>query len=153
MSTPKAGTLVSLTAALAMTLTLGACVAGPSRSTSNAPSPVEAGPLTIRFDNGAREHVHVYLIGQRREWLLGRVEPGAIATLRLPDASLADDPGFVRLAVLSGGGVTLRAARDPRARLTIAQSASEIMSRRWRFAQGELTSPLPRATRGEPGAR
>jgi len=133
---------------LVLPLTLSACVAGPSRTASHGPAPVEAGPLAIRFDNGAREHVHVYLVGQRREWLLGRVEPGATTTLRLPEASLADDPGFVQLAVVSGGRVTQRAARDPRAKLTIAQSASAILSRQWRFAQGELTSPLPRAERG-----
>ena len=147
MTTPQVRTRFSLAATLLTTLTLGACAAGPSRSVSSAPTRVEAAPLTIRFDNSAREHVHVYLVGQRREWLLGRVEPGATATLRLPDASLADDPGFVQLAVVSGRGVTQRAARDPRARLTIPQSASEIMSRRWRFAQGELTSPVPRAER------
>jgi hypothetical protein len=148
MSTPQARTPFSFAATLLMTLTLGACVAGPSRPASHGPTPVTAAPLAIRFDNGDREHVHVYLVGQRREWLLGRVEPGATTTLRLPDASLADDPGFVQLAVVPGGRVTQRAARDPRAKLTIAQSASAIMSRQWRFAQGELTSPVPRADRG-----
>ena len=149
MSTPRARTLVSLTAALAMTLALGACTGAPRRFELDGPSPAQDRSTALRFDNGGRERVHVYLIGQRREWLLGRVEPGAVATLRLPDASLAEDPGFVRLAVVTGGHVTQQAARDPRARLTIPQSASDIMSRRWRFAQGELTSPMPRADRGQ----
>ena len=148
MTTPRARALVSL-AMLLSTLALGACTGGPRRSAPDRLSPAQDRPHTVRFDNGGREHVHVYLIGQRREWLLGRVEPGAIATLRLPDASLADDPGFVQLAVVTGGPITQQAARDPRARLTIAQPASAIMSRRWRFAQGELTSPAPRAERGD----
>ena len=147
MTTPRARTLVSLTATLVVTLALGACVGGPGRPAPVDPAPMEDRPLGVRFDNGGREHVHVYLVGQRREWLLGRVEPGAVATLRLPDASLAGDPGFVQLAVVTGGGVTQQAARDPRARLTIAQPALAILSRRWRFAQGELTSPVPRADR------
>jgi hypothetical protein len=36
--------------------------------------------------------------------------------------------------------VTLQAARHPRAKLTIAQPAAAILSQRWKFAQGELTS-------------
>jgi hypothetical protein len=151
MTTPRARTLVSLTVALLLTLTLGACAGVPQRTTPEGPSSLYDRAPTVRFDNGGREHVHVYLIGQRREWLLGRVEPGAIATLRLPDASLADDPGFVQLAVVTGGGVTQRAARDPRARMSIAQPASAILSQGWRFAQGELTSPAPRADRGHVG--
>jgi hypothetical protein len=147
MTTPRARALVSLTATLVLTLALGACAGGARRALPNDPSPMEDRPLTVRFDNGGREHVHVYLVGQRREWLLGRVEPGAVATLRLPDASVADDPGFVQLAVVPGGRITHQAARDPRARLTIAQPASAILSLRWRFAQGELTSPVRRAER------
>jgi hypothetical protein len=151
MSTPRARTLVSLTAALVMTLALGACAGGPRRFGPEAVSPAQDRPPTVRFDNGGRERVHVYLISQRREWLLGRVEPGAIAMLRLPEASIADDPGFVQLAVVAGGGVTLRAARDPRARLSMPQPASAIISRGWRFAQGELTSPVPRTELGHVG--
>jgi hypothetical protein len=143
MTTPRARTLVSLMAAMAAPLLLGACAGGASRPVAGGPAPVEAPAQAIRFDNLAREHVHVYLVGQRREWLLGRVAPGAVATLRLPE-ELADDPGFVQLAVLAGGQVSQRAARDVRARLTIAQSASAILARQWRFSQGELTSPTGR---------
>ena len=149
MTTPRARALVSLTTTLALTLALGACAGVPQRSLPDAPSSQQANAPAVRFDNGGREHVHVYLVGQRREWLLGRVEPGAVAMLRLPDASLADDPGFVQLAVVTGGRVTQQAARDSRARLTIAQPASAILSRGWRFAQGELTSPVPSAARGQ----
>ena len=46
----------------------------------------------------------------------------------------------MRLAVLTGDRVTFQAARDPRATLTIAQPASAILSQRWKFSQGELTS-------------
>ena len=147
MTTPRTGAPVSLIAMMAATLALGACAGATSRSAVDEPLPAVDGPLptadgrtlSIRFDNDAREHVHVYLIGDKREWLLGRVEPGAIRTLRIPDASLTESSGFFRLAVIAGEHVAVQAARDPRAMFTIAQPASAIMAQQWRFAQGQLT--------------
>src|SRR5688500_8032813 len=107
MPTLRRRALVSLVAAMTATLPLGACFqAAPVR---DGPSPMGDGPVAIRFDNGARKHVHVYLIGETRQWLLGRVEPGAIATLRIPEESLAENAMFVRLAVIAGEGLTLQA--------------------------------------------
>jgi hypothetical protein len=88
--------------------------------------------------------VHVYLVGEQREWLLGRIEPGARAVLRIPEASLAGNPAFVRLAVLAGARQTAAAARDPRATFTIPQPAATLLTQRWAFAQGQLTSLPPR---------
>ena len=138
MLTPRIRALVSLAASMTMTVGLGACAAGSSRQTMDGPAPVESRAQAIRFDNGAREYVHVYLIGHQREWLLGRVEPGAVATLRLPEESMTGASGFVQLAVIAGDRVTLRAARDARARTTMLQPASAIVEQRYRFAQGEL---------------
>ena len=140
MTTPRPYLLVSLTAMTIMTLALGACAGGPARSAVEQPSPVAAAPVTLRFDNQARSFVHVYLVGEKREWLLGRVEPGATAALRIPDDALESNPGFVRLAVLTGAQVTQQAARDVRAQLTIAQPASVMVAQRWRVSQGQLTS-------------
>ena len=123
-----------------LTLALGACASAPARPALEQPSPIEAGQVSLRFDNLARTYVHVYLIGEKREWLLGRVEPGAVATLRIPDGSLESNPGFVQLAVVEGKHVTHRAARDAQAQLTIAQPASSILARQWRFVPGQLTS-------------
>jgi hypothetical protein len=144
MTTQRPYTLVSRTAITILTLALAACTGSPSRMATYGPSPIEARALTIRFDNQARDYVHVYLIGQRREWLLGRVEPGAVAALRLPDDVFDSDPGFVRLAVLAGGRVSQAAAHDPRAQFTISQDPSLLLTRRWQFAQGQLT-PLGRS--------
>ena len=140
MPTPRIRALVSFAAAMTVLLGLGACAGASSRPAIDGPAPVEAHPLAIRFDNGAREYVHVYLIGHQREWLLGRVEPGAVTTLRLPQESIADESGFVQLAVLTGDRVTLQAARNVRARTTMLQPVSSILEQRWRFAQGELLS-------------
>ena len=146
MTTQRPYTLVSRTAITILTLALAACAGSRSHMATYGPSRIEARALTLRFDNQARDAVHVYLIGQRREWLLGRVEPGAVATLRMPDELFDSDPGFVQLGVLAGG-VSQRAARDPRTQLTISQDPSMLLTRRWQFSQGQLTSPGRTATR------
>lgn len=152
MTTPRTRAVVSLdvattvfrTAAIAMTaLTLGACAGASSRPALEAPAPedaVEWFPLSIRFDNDVRDYVHVYLIGDGRQWLLGRVEPGAVATLKIPDAALGARLRFVQLAVIEGGRLTPDALHDRRAELTTLQPAVAILSQQWRFSQGELTS-------------
>ena len=140
MSTPRPRAIVSfLAATTTAALALGACARGPVRPAADG---ARLGPVAapvVRFDNEGREHVHVYLVGERQEWLLGRVEPGARAALRLPPASLAASPGFVRLAVLTGSRLTAQAALEPRARLTIAQPAATILAQQWTFNQGQLT--------------
>ena len=140
MTTPRICARVSPGVMMAVTLVLGACAGATARSPLDTPAPyVEADgrALAIRFDNDARERVDVYLVGDRREWLLGRVDAGAVRTLRLPDASLSS--GFFRLAVIAGEHVTVQAARDPRAMFTISQPAAAIVSQQWKFAQGQLT--------------
>ena len=137
MTTPRPRARVSLIVTMTVTLALGACARG-AHPTLQSPPLMDHGSLAIRFDNDAREYVHVYLVGMKREWLLGRVEPGAVVRLRIPDESLAGDPGFMQLAVVTGGRVTMQAARDPRARLTVAQPASAILSNQWKFVQGQL---------------
>lgn len=137
MPTLRRRALVSAIAAMSLSLSVAACVQTAARS---GPSRRDDLPPAIRFDNDTREHVHVYLIGEKREWVLGRVEAGAIAMLRIPEESLAGDQSFVRLVVIAGDGITLQAARHTRARPTLAQPVLDILSQRWRFSQGSLTS-------------
>jgi hypothetical protein len=140
MTTFCRSAFVSIAATLTITLGLAACVSAPSRPVSDGQISTEAQSLTIRFDNLARENVDVYLIGAKREWLLGRVAPGAIANLRLPDEALAEGSRMVRLAVLAGERPTFAAALNPRAVLTISQPTSAILSQQWTFSQGNLIS-------------
>jgi len=102
--------------------------------------------MSIRFDNQARQYVHVYLVGESREWLLGRVEPGARATLRVPDGAMSDDAFRMQLAVLAGDRVTMRAALQPGASLTISQPAGQLLAQKWTFMQtlanGQATTSL-----------
>jgi hypothetical protein len=138
MTTLGMRALVSL--GVTLSVSLAACAGAPARAALGGDAPAEAAaPLAIRFDNQEREHVHVYLVGEKREWLLGRVEPGATARLRIPDEALGETDELVQLAVLAGGRMTLGAARDGRARLSISQPVSRIASQRWRLVQGQLT--------------
>lgn len=134
MTTTSRRTLVSIAVTLTAMLVSGACARGATPA-SEAPS---ARFLSIRFDNDAREYVHVYLIGVKREWLLGKVEPGAVTSLRIPEEALSDGSTFMQLGVVTGGRVTMAAARDPRIRLTVAQPATAILSHQWKFVQGQL---------------
>ena len=137
MTTSPRRAFVSI-ATLAITFALGACVQTSPRL---VPELVATDPLhqSIRFDNLGLERVDVYLIGGKSEWLLGRVEPGATARLRIPEEAFADGSKFVRLAVLANEKRTFQAARNPRARLTIALPPTEILTQRWSFSQGQLT--------------
>ena len=134
MTTPRTRPLVSLF--VTVIVTLGACVSHPAL---DGPAPVRSVPLVITFHNDAREYVHVYLIGDQRQWLLGRVEPGAIAMFHFP-ASLSPNSRFVQLAAVMGEHVSLRADYNPHAMLTIVQPASAIVSQQWRFIEGQLTA-------------
>ena len=138
MTTLRMRALVSL--GVTLTISLGACAGVPARAAIDGGTLAEQGaPRAIRFDNQEREHVYVYLVGQKQEWLLGRVEPGAVSMLRLPEPALAETDDVVQLAVLAGGRMTLQAAHDSRARLSISQPATRLLSQRWRYVQGQLT--------------
>ena len=143
MTTSRRHAFVSIAATMAITLALSACIGASQRAVPNAGISTEALLLTIPFDNSGRERVDVYLIGATREWHLGRVEPGATASLRIPDEAFAKGSMHVRLAVIAGEPLTFDPARNPRARLSIAQPASTILSQQWRFSEGDLRS-VPR---------
>jgi hypothetical protein len=117
----------------------GACVRAPSGTMPGGQMSTDARALTIRFDNMARERVHVYLIGAQHAWYLGRVEAEAVVRLRIPDAALNEGSTMVRLVALAGERVTLEAARRASA-LTASLPASALLSQRWRFSRGELVS-------------
>jgi len=147
--TPRIHSLVSFAGALSVALTLAGCASTASHAASVAPAAIDELPRVIRFDNAAPDYVHVYLVGDKREWFLGRVEIGARATLRIPDDALAD--GWpMRLAVLEGQHRTLQVANDSHAATTLRQPIAAILSQRWTFSQTaanvQLTS-MPRDPR------
>jgi len=136
-----AGRLTVSVISLAATLALGACAGGPSPTTWGG-TPASTGQgATVDFVNEATSYVDVYLVGETRQWWLGRVAPGARSTLRIRDDVLATTPGYMRLAVLAGAPLSLQAARGPRATLTIAQPATSLLGQRWTFRQSQLSAP------------
>src|SRR5258705_6491264 len=126
MTTIRSHSLVSIAAGLALTLALGGCAGNPSRGALNDPALAVSRPLAIRFDNEARQYVHVYLVGENREWLLGRVEPGGRATLRIPEGAMANDTWSMRLAVLGGEPGARAAAAKPGAGLPISPPPRQL---------------------------
>ena len=142
MNTPAFRSMVSvssLTVAMMVTLVAG-CARGPAADGRRAIAPERAPQATIRFENEAEVQVDVYLVAEQREWRLGRVAPGAIAQLALPDAALTSERGTVRLAAIAGGPLSLQAARDQRATFTIAQPAAELLGQRFTFSQQQAAS-------------
>ena len=150
MSTPRS--LAARAAALSLALSLGACASAPARPTSDRLAAADAPSLDMRFSNVAGDYVHVYLVSPRRQWLLGRVEAGANATLRIPAAALAENDGWVRVAVLVGQRVTPRAADDPRAAMTSALPPEGMLTRRWVYSSKVGTGQITEVTFGRPRA-
>ena len=144
MITPAVRTTVSVVTialALSATLAVGACSRAGSPSTWDGTAAAPDGRVTIDFENEAQTYVDVYLVGELREWRLGRVAPGVHTRLRVPERELAATTGFIRLAVLANTLPATRLARDPRATLTIAQPVTQLLEQRWVFRQTPLASP------------
>lgn len=140
MTTP-AGRLTVSAVSLAAALALGACASGPPPTTWDGTTATTARGATIPFVNEAEKYVDVYLVGETREWWLGRVAPGARTTLRIRGDVLAVTSGYLRLAVLAGAPLTMQAARDPRATVTIAQPGQSLLDQRWTFRQSQVSAP------------
>ena len=140
MITP-AGRLTVSAISLAATLAAGACARRPAPTTWDGTATTTDQGATIRFVNEAETYVDVYLVGETREWWLGRVAPGARTTLRIGDEVLKAPAGYLRLAVLAASLRTMQASRDPRATLTIAQPRQSLLDQRWTFRQSQVTAP------------
>jgi hypothetical protein len=146
MTTPRTRAIVSLLASLTVTVLFGACASTRSNASSDGMAAFAAPASVIVFDNESRDHVHVYLVSDQRQWLLGRVEAGVRAALRIPDESRVLSPRRLQLAVVEGGPVSPRVTLEPRAAFTIMEPASRLMLQDWRFAQGQiLSAPIGRA--------
>ena len=146
MTTPRTRVIVSaVVSAVASTIVtnvLAACAGGRVSLASDDPTAAVAAAVSpvIAFDNDARDHVQVYLVSQSRQWYLGRVEPGARRTLRVPDEAIVTSPQQLQLAVMVGLPISPHVSGDSRAMLTIAQPASHLFSQDWSIAQGQLVS-------------
>jgi hypothetical protein len=109
----------------------------PAGGSSGVSTPT---PL-VDFENRERRHVHVYLVGPTREWLLGRVDPLERAQLRLPAEAVATD-GMMSIVVIVGGPSTLSAKTDPRGAFSLKQPSVSFPQQRWVYTFGQL-HPVP----------
>ena len=135
----SAATIATLASSALM---LDACARNPAPAAWDGTASIEDKPLVVGFDNQAETYVDVYLVGQVREWRLGRVPPGMRSQLRIPkDAQQELMSGFVRLAVLAGSPYSAHVAREPRATFTIPEAASRVLAQEWTFRQSQLAAP------------
>ena len=145
MTTPRIRSLVSLSL-VAVTLAVSGCASASLRQPADASIASDLPSPTVRFDNDARDYVHIYLVGSRREWWLGRVAPGARATLRVPQEALAEE-GTLQLAVMVGERMQLKAAVEPRAELTLGESMAGLVTQRWTYSpllsRGQRLTSMP----------
>src|SRR5262245_42727742 len=102
MTTSHTRTLVSLASVTIALRTLGACVQPSSQLRPDQAPVAVVRHRTVPFENNAKDYVHVYLVGDQRQWYLGRVEQGARVALLLPDETLAPGAGLMRLVVVVG---------------------------------------------------
>ena len=144
LTTRRTHALVSSLAVPLAALAFAGCAAGGASPRAaaglDARAPAPGALARIRFDNESRERVHVYLVSETADWLLGPVEPGTHAWLPLPRRALGE-LGTVRLVALPGARITMQASRDPRAVVSLGHATGELLQQRWVFAQGQL-SPM-----------
>jgi hypothetical protein len=96
---------------------------------------------TIIFQNRSPDRIQIYLIGEKQDWLLGRLDPLETARLRLPASAWEESREAVVLAVLPGWTKSLAPRSDRRATLSIAEIASNLPGGHWSFANGQLQGP------------
>jgi len=99
---------------------------------------------TITFHNQGRDRIQVYLIGDKEDWLLGRLESLETAHLRLPESVSAAADGSVVLAVLPGWSRVLAPRVDRRAVLSMRERGGDLPGEEWSFVNGQLLGPMQR---------
>jgi hypothetical protein len=113
-----------------------------SCATYKRPAMVESARTeTIIFQNRSPERIQVYLIGEKQDWLLGRLDPMETARLRLPPSAWGESREAVVLAVLPGWTKSLAPRSDRRAAVSIAEIGSNLPGEHWSFVNGQLQGP------------
>ncbi len=122
-------------------LLIGAGLLEGCARASVRPEPLDTSRIraeSLRFDNEGRDRLDIYLVGEKRSWRLGRLEPGATRWLRVPSDIPPNDLARMQLVVLANAEVTVAPMRDPRAVTTIRQPVFVMAAQRWAFADGQL---------------
>lgn len=122
---------------LAACLVIASC-ASPGAKSAGRPEP----SATITFHNQARDRIQIYLVGEKEDWLIGRLEPLQTAHLALPQFGIASAPLGVALVVIPGWSGNAQPRRDPRAAVSIDQVSDNLPGEEWIFLNGQLQGPL-----------
>src|SRR5512138_905300 len=122
---------------LAACLVIASC-ASPGAKSAGRPEP----SATITFHNQGRDRIQIYLVGEKEDWLIGRLEPLQTAHLALPQFGIASAPLGVALVVIPGWSGNAQPRRDPRAAVSIDQVSDNLPGEEWIFLNGQLQGPL-----------
>jgi hypothetical protein len=95
----------------------------------------------IIFQNQGHDRIQVYLIGQREERLLGRLEPLETARLQLPQWVFDGAPESVILAVIPGWSKDLRPSHNTAGTFSIKEFKDNLPGEAWSFVAGQLNGP------------
>lgn len=133
MAINKLRSAVTLSAALV----IASCVQHNAAPLQNDNTPT----VTITFRNQSRDRIQVYLVGEKEDWLLGRLEALETAHLSLPAASIAAAQSVV-IAVIPDWSRSLQPRRDRRAVLSIKERTYNLAGEEWIFVDGQLQGPL-----------
>ena len=129
-------------------ITVAACLLSASCVQHGRSAPGELAPsATITFHNQGRDRVQVYLVGEKEDWLIGRLEPLETARLPLPQFGFASAPQAVALAVVPGWTRNLQPRRDPHATVSIDEISDNLAGEEWIFVNGLLQGPWRRQSR------
>lgn len=124
-------------------IAVAACLVSASCIRSSGSASGELAPsATITFHNQGRDRVQVYLVGEKEDWLIGRLEPLQTARLALPRFGFESSPQAVAIAVVPGWSRTLQPRREPRATLSIDEVNDDLPGQEWIFVNGQLDGPL-----------
>jgi hypothetical protein len=124
------------TAALAAVILIASCAQHqPSSPQPSTPA------RTITFHNHGRDRIQVYLVGEKENWLLGRLEPMESARLRLPESVSDQTREAMVLAVLPGWSRNLAPSRDRHAALSMTEVGMNLPDEEWSFVNDQVLGP------------
>ena len=122
---------------LAACLAIASCVHRSAAAAGDLPR-----SATITVHNQGRDRIQVYLVSEKQDWLIGRLEPLETARLPLPEFGFTATPQAVALAVVPGWTRNLQPGRDPNAALSIDEVTDDLPGEEWIYVNGQLQGPL-----------
>jgi hypothetical protein len=129
--------------------TLAVCLLIASCALPGAKSPARPNPsATITFHNQGRDRIQVYLVGEKENWLIGRLEPLQTANLAIPQFGFASAPQAVALAVVPGWSRSQQPRLDGRATVSIDEVSDRLPGEEWIYVNGQLRGPLRAQSHG-----